>query len=476
MMTLAVWTHAGDSGTQSPALLKVSHEPASRDGHPFRSFAPVVKQVVPSVVKVAVSKAPTDGPGFDSAPPFLRRFFDRESSGGMPSQPFRMPEQQGAGSGVVVTEDGYILTNNHVVEEASEINVTLADGRELEAQVVGRDPQTDIAVLKIEATDLPALTLADSDQIEVGDIVLAVGNPFGLGQTVTTGIVSAKGRATLGLDYEDFIQTDAAINPGNSGGALVDVDGRLIGINTAILSRSGGNQGIGFAVPTNLARWVMEGLVSHGTVERGYLGVMIQDLNTELAEVFGLEEPRGALISEVTPDSAAEKAGLKSGDVITEFNGKAVEDSRRLKLAVGATAPGRTVEVTVMRDGGRRTFEVALRNASGQDLAATGAAAAEGGGTLAGVGVGDLDRETRDRHQVPGRVEGAVVTQVEPSSAAFEAGLRPGDVITEINRRSISDAEEAIAACQDAPEPVTLVKIWRDGGSRYVVVNESELG
>src|SRR4029077_12531914 len=246
------------------------------------------------------------GPGLQGAPgvdDFFRRFFGDEFEGRSPRHNFGTPRQQGIGSGVITTKDGYILTNNHVVDGADEVKVSLQDGREFTARVIGRDPKSDVAVIKIDAKDLPAVTMADSDKVEVGDVVLAIGNPFGIGQTVTTGIVSATGRAgAVGLDYEDFIQTDAAINPGNSGGALVDAEGRLIGINTAILSRSGGNQGIGFAIPVNLARDVMESLVKDGHVTRGYLGVMIQDVTPVLAREFKMKETKGALVSEVVPN------------------------------------------------------------------------------------------------------------------------------------------------------------------------------
>ncbi|MCB1126087.1 MAG: PDZ domain-containing protein, partial [Verrucomicrobiae bacterium] len=341
----------------------------------------------------------------------------------------------------------------------------------------GRDEKTDIAVIKIDAKDLPALTLADSDKIEVGDVVLAVGNPFGIGQTVTSGIVSAKGRATLGLDYEDFIQTDAAINPGNSGGALVDAEGRLIGINTAILSRTGGNQGIGFAVPTNLARWVMQQLVDDGQVERGFLGVNIQDLTPELAKQFGIQEAQGALVAEVTPDSPASKAGLKSGDVIRKFNEKDVKDSRHLKLAVGSTPPGSKVPVDIVRDGDPMTLQVRLSTLPGETLAANTNPGANGEkDALHGVGVGDLDTSTRASLNLPKAVEGAVVTQVDEASPAYEAGLRPGDVIVEINRKPVENAEEAVKACENPSDPVTLVKVWSRGISHYLVVDETRAG
>src|SRR5690242_9779893 len=297
----------------------VDERPIARDIGGHGSFAPVVKKVAPGVVKVFTTTKVhnTSYNGMPGAPgdmdDIFRRFFGDQFQGRIPRRNMvPMPRQEGIGSGVIATKDGYILTNNHVVDGADEVKVALQDGREFTAKVIGRDPKTDIAVIKIDAKDLPAVLMADSEKVEVGDVVLAVGNPFGIGQTVTTGIVSATGRGgALGLDYEDFIQTDAAINPGNSGGALVDAEGRLIGINTAILSRSGGNQGIGFAIPVNLARDVMESLIKDGHVTRGYLGVMIQDVTPSLAKEFKLKEPQGALVGDVTPKSPAEKAGLE---------------------------------------------------------------------------------------------------------------------------------------------------------------------
>jgi serine protease Do len=333
-----------------------------------------------------------------------------------------------------------------------------------------------VAVVKIEAKDLPALTLADSDKIEIGDRVLAVGNPFGIGQTVTSGIVSAKDRATMGLDYEDFIQTDAAINPGNSGGALVDMDGRLVGINTAILSRSGGSQGVGFAVPTNLARTVVDSLVKYGHVERGLLGVGIQDLTPELAKEFKIDRNTGALISQVSPDSAADKAGLKSGDIIVAFNGKPVSDSRHLKFTVAETAPGTTVPVKIVRDGASTTLQVTLKEVPGDKIAAAASSQDSAGDALHGVAVSDLDRQARAQLRLPSEVKGAVITEVDPDSAAYDAGLRQGDIITEINRKPIENAEQAVAACEKPAEKRTLVKLWRHGGTRYVVVDQSHVG
>src|SRR5712671_1745326 len=347
----------------------LDERPIARDSGGHASFAPMVKKVAPAVVKVftttrmhntSFNGAPNGAP--DGMDDMLRRFFGDQFEGRSPRRNFNTPRQTGIGSGVIVTKDGYILTNNHVVDGADEVKVAMTDGREFTAKVIGRDPKSDIAVIKIDAQDLPVVTMADSDKVEVGDVVLAIGNPFGIGQTVTTGIVSATGRSgAVGLDYEDFIQTDAAINPGNSGGALVDADGRLIGINTAILSRSGGNQGIGFAIPANLTRDVMGSLIKDGHVTRGFLGVMIQDVTPALAKQFNLKDSTGALVGDVTPRSPAERAGFKTGDVILEFNGKKVSDSRHLKLEVARVSPGEAVPVKILRDGSNKTLEVKVK-------------------------------------------------------------------------------------------------------------------
>jgi serine protease Do len=453
--------------------------PAHLAATPRYSFAPVVKQVGPAVVKVFTTTrvhntAYGGPPGMDD---LMRRFFGDESQGRAPNRNFRPPRQEGIGSGVIVTREGYILTNNHVVDGADEVKVALQDGREFTAKVVGRDPKSDVAVIKIDAKDLPAIPMADSDKLEIGDVVLAVGNPFGIGQTVTSGIVSATGRGNMGLDYEDFIQTDAAINPGNSGGALVDIDGRLVGINTAILSRSGGNQGIGFAIPVNLARDVMESLVKDGHVTRGYLGVLIQDLTPALAKEFNLKEDQGALVSEVTPKSPAEKAGLKSGDVITEVGGKKVTDSRHLKLEVARVKPGEAVTVKILRNGAAKNIQVAVREMPGNErLAKADPHPDKDEGTLNGVGVADLDRGMRQQFDLPNTVKGVVVTEVNPDSAAAEAGLKPGDVIQEINRQSVKSAEEAVRLTESPDSKKTLLRVWRQGGSHFVVVDESKAG
>ncbi len=467
------------ANAQAPQVkLVVDNQPLPRNGKTFTSFAPVVKKVAPSVVSVYITinakqTSLRNAPLFDN--PFFHQFFGNQFGQG--GQRLYTPPQRGIGSGVIVSKDGYILTNNHVVENADEVKVALQDGREFTAKVIGRDPKSDVAVIKVDAKDLPNIEMADSDQIEVGDVVLAIGNPFGIGQTVTMGIVSATGRATLGLDYEDFIQTDAAINPGNSGGALVDAEGRLIGINTAILSRSGGNQGIGFAIPTDLARGVMTSLINYGKVSRGYLGVMIQNLTPTLAKEFKLKNDHGALVGDVVPDSPAAKAGIKSGDVVLEYNGKPVTDSRHLKLEVASTQPDKTVSVKLWRDGSTKTLDVTLQQLPGSEqVAQAGKSGTNPDEHLQGVTVGDLNSQLRQELGVPDHLEGAVVTDVEPGSAAADAGLKAGDVIVEINRHKVKDAEQAVQLTEKQKDPTTLLRVWSKNGSHYLVVDEHAAG
>jgi serine protease Do len=469
-------THGEDQKDSHKPAIVLDSKPLSRDAKLSTSFAPVIKRVSPSVVKVVVtgSAQNVDLPDGLEDNPFFRHFFGQQ---GRRNPVPQMPKQHGLGSGVIATADGYILTNNHVVDHASDVRVSLQDGTEYSAKVVGTDPKTDLAVLKVIATGLPAIEMTDSEAVEVGDTVLAIGNPFGIGQTVTTGIVSATGRSALGLDYEDFIQTDAAINPGNSGGALVDAEGRLIGINTAILSRSGGNQGIGFAIPSNLARDVMESLIADGKVVRGYLGVAIQDLTPAIAKKFKTDAKTGALVGDVSAKSPAAEAGLESGDVITEFAGRPVRSSHNLRLQVARTKPGDKVDLKVIRGSAEKAIAVKVGELPNTDkLAKAGGEATDDKGTLNGVAVTDLDSQSRREFRIPSNVQGALITDVNESSAAAEAGLSAGDVILEINREKVSSAQDAIRMTENPDDKTTLVKIWSKGAQRFVVVDESHVG
>ena len=464
-----------DNGQKPPLSIKTDNVPIDRDPKLGNSFAPIVQKVIPSVVQVDVTGKSGNGRSLGSSDmqDQLRRFFGRGFQ--IPEQP-EMPNQKALGSGVIISADGYILTNNHVVENSKTIQVTLSDGRKFTGKVIGTDPQTDVALLKIDATALQPVTLADSDSTQVGDLVLAIGDPFGIGTTVTEGIISAKNRTrvTSGDADEDFIQTDAAINPGNSGGALVDIEGRLIGINTSILSRSGGNQGIGFAVPANLCRWVADSLITKGKVERGYLGVHIQTLTPELAKAFKSNRVEGAVVIDVTPNSAAEQAGFKSGDVVVEFNNRPIESADQLKLQVAETPPGSAIPVQVDRNGQVMSLNVTLKELNSDALAKNEPNVSRGEhDALTGVGVTNLDRDARDELKVPNAVRGTLITQVEPSSPAYEAGLRENDVILEVNRQPIQSTEDFTKATTGkGGSGETLVKVWNQNGAHYVAVQE----
>jgi serine protease Do len=442
------------------------------------SYSGVVKRVAPSIVKVTVMMRPTRAsfeqdenanpfPGLND--PALRQFF------GSRIRPQQEAPEGGLGSGVIISSDGYIVTNNHVVDGAKVVTVTLSDGREFSARVVGRDPQTDVAVIKVTAKDLPAITFATSKDVEVGDRVLAIGNPFGIGETVTTGIVSATGRrAGIGLKYEDFIQTDAAINPGNSGGALVDVEGRLVGMNTAILSRSGGFQGVGLAVPSDIVGNVAQTLVTHGKVVRGYIGIGIQDLTPGLADSFGLASSTGALVTDVQPGSPGAKAGLRSGDLVTALDGQPVSNASHLSLAVGETPPGTTVALDVLRDGKPQKFSITtLMKPAGERAPGDEEAQGADVGVLNGVAVGDIDANARRELEFPERLSGAVITGVDPNSAAARSGIREGDVILELDRQPVTSAKTAVDLSASATNKKTLLKLWSHGNTIYVIVDES---
>jgi serine protease Do len=435
------------------------------------SFAPIVKNAQPAVVSIASTKvvkmSGDEGlsPLFDD--PMFRQFFGDGPQNRSGKE--REQREQGLGSGVIVGPDGYILTNNHVVEDANEIMVYTSDKRELKARVIGADPKTDIAVVKVEAKNLPTLPFADSSQAQVGDIVLAIGNPFGVGQTVTMGIISATRRGNLGIeDYEDFIQTDAAINPGNSGGALINASGQLIGVNTAILSRAGGNQGVGFAVPANLARAVMNQLLKNGKVVRGYLGVMIQSVTPEIARAFNLPDARGALIGEVTPDSPASKAGLAQGDVITELDGERMDDSRELRLKIGQIAPGSAIKLKVIRGGDPREVTVTLGEAANEKVAV--GKEKPDGGSPGGLSVENLTPQIARQLGLSPGAGGVVVDEVQDGSRAEDAGLRRGDVIQQVNRQPVNNMAEFERTMKQAGDKSAVLLVNRNGHTSFFVI------
>ena len=475
--SLAVYADNARS-TKAPMALQLDAKPVDRDTANRVSFSPIVKKTAPSVVYVFSSKkvknSIAQNPFFSD--PMFRRFFGvpDDSDGGRGSRTPRESVQQSLGSGVIITADGYILTNNHVVDGADEVKIAFGEPRkEFKAEVVGRDPKVDIAVLKIDATSLPAAKISDSDQLEVGDTVLAIGNPFGIGLTVTHGIVSAVGRGGLGIeDYEDFIQTDAPINPGNSGGALLDTQGRVVGINTAILSRSGGFNGVGFAIPINLARSIAEQLVKTGHVERGFIGVNTQPVSSDLASEFGVNH--GALVTDVTPDSPAEKAGFKSGDVIVKVNDTSIDDPRRLALTISRLAPDTEVKIEYVRNGKTATVSVKLGTLPSQQLASGDNSATKDDGVLNGVTVEDLNYRARQQFHVPDEIKGALVTDVNADSASARAGLQEGDVILSLDRKPVKNAEEAVKLSEKIKGQKVTVRLWRDGSSRYIVVDETQ--
>ena len=423
------------------------------------SLAPLVKESAPAVVIVATQgklqqpQTQEPHPFFDH--PFFERYF-----GERPNPQPRRPRAMGSGV-IVDAENGYLLTNHHVIDNAEQITVALTDRREFEAEVVGADPETDIALLKIDADSLTALPFADSNELQVGDYVVAIGNPFGLGQTITAGIVSAVGRSGLRLEsYEDFIQTDAAINVGNSGGALINLKGELVGINTAIFSGRGGNIGIGFAIPINMARQIMDQLLTHGEIQRGRIGVQIQDLIPDLAEALGTSHERGAVVAQVIPGTPAEAAGIQIGDVIVEMNGEPVVGSSDLRNKVGLLRVGDAVRLTIERDGKPMTIELAVGESSEVALGA-GSQIPQ----LKGVVLGPLTPSSPLYEEV----EGALVIEVEVDTPAWNAGLREGDVIVEVNRREVKSTEEILEALEGSFPPL-LLNIRRGDGARFILI------
>lgn len=462
------WIHStAFAGHAVPVYVseKVGPHPASAASNDM-GFAPVFKPALPTVVSILSSrmvKVPQN-PLFNN--PFFQQFF----GGRMPQQPQEQREM-GLGSGVIVSPDGYILTNNHVVDKATELKVMLSDKRQFTGKVVGTDPKTDIAVVKIAATGLPTITLGDSSKLQVGDYAFAIGNPFGVGETATMGIVSATGRNGLDIEnYEDFIQTDAAINPGNSGGALLNARGELIGINTAILAgNGGGNAGIGFAIPINMAKYVMDQILKHGKVVRGYIGVGIQEVTPDLAKAFNVPAEKGALIGSVDPNGPGAKAGLQREDVIEELNGQPVAGPNDLRLKIGAMAPGTEVRLKVNRGGKERDVTVKLAEAPGK-TAANGPAGSAQSSPMRGVQVDDLTPDIRQQLGLSSDVKGVVVTSLPDASPAADAGLQRGDVIEQINRKPVNSVGDYQRLVSEAGKQTLVVLVNRGGSTAFVVV------
>jgi len=462
-----------DSGAQSPA----PHAAATG------SFADVIEKVSPAVVNIMVSKVEESMPtGFQFSQPgaprgqqppfdeFFGRFFD------MPNQQRQERRSEGQGSGFLIDTGGYIVTNNHVADGAEKIVVTLQDGRKFDATLVGRDAKTDLALIKVNATGLPYVAFGDSDHARVGDWVVAIGNPFGLGGTATAGIISARGRDIQSGPYDDYLQLDAPINFGNSGGPVFNVSGEVVGVNTAIFSPNGGNIGIGFAIPANQARDVIAELRDNGSVERGWLGVQIQDLDEELAQSLGLKDQHGALVAEVVGEGPAARGGVLAGDVIRRFNDHEIDSARTLSRTVAAAPPSKPAKVTVWRDGKSRELTVQLGEAaqSEQVAAATPGDSAQGGAAL-GLALRPLTDEDRAQLGVPSEVAGALVVAVAPDSAAAEKGMRPGDVITRINQTDIESVGDAVAALNAAKdgEARALLLVRRGDSQRFVALSFS---
>lgn len=433
---------------------------AEVDQRGIPTIAPLLENVTQSVVNIAVvSEQPVElNPLFND--PFFRRFFD------LPETPDEIEPQQrlSAGSGVIVdAAKGYVLTNNHVVENGVDIRITLKDRRVFDATVVGTDPGTDIALLQIEPDDLAALLMGDSNILEVGDLVVAVGNPFGLGQTVTSGIISALDRSGINPQgYEDFIQTDASINPGNSGGALVTLDGKLVGINSAIIAPSAGNVGIGFAVPINMARSIMEQLIEFGEVQRGALGITIQDVTPDLAEALGLSVRDGAIVSSVEPGSAADLADIRMGDIVTAVDGRPIMDSGDLRNEIGLRRSGRSVRITLIRDGEELSVEADIRGKTQRDNERPSETNSD---ILAGVEIAELGPGMLGY----GSVEGVAVVNLDPGSAASRSGLLPGDVVIGVNNKPVHNLQELRNLLDGVSRPVALT-IFRNSATIFLVL------
>ncbi|HDZ61541.1 MAG TPA: DegQ family serine endoprotease [Nitrospirae bacterium] len=433
-----------------------------------KAMAEVAETVKPSIVNISTTRTEkmTGGqfsPFFND--PFFRRFFGDRHNKQQPKE----YKTASLGSGVIVSADGYILTNNHVIQNADEITVLLPDKREIKGKVIGTDPKTDLSVIRIDASDLQPVTWGDSDKLMVGEMVLAIGSPYGLNQTVTMGIVSAVGRANVGIaDYEDFIQTDAAINPGNSGGALVNAKAELVGINTAIFSKTGGYQGIGFAIPSNMAKDVIDSLIKTGKVIRGWLGVSIQPINTELAKQFDLEEEYGALVADVIEGSPAEKAGIMRGDVIVEFNNIKVDEPYNLRNTVAGTSPGDIVDVTVIREGKYKKLSVTIGELPSEAQVPPPTVYKN---ALKGISVQDLTPELYKQLNLPEKIRGVVISNIKSGSPAASR-LLPGDVILEIKKKAVSSLKDydLIVSSIKSDEEVLLL-VFRKGSSIFITIS-----
>jgi serine protease Do len=480
MMAAGVWRSGGAAQVaqveaQKPSTATVATAEVARPSSVVgqrASYADVVDKVSPGVVTVRVSgratPMPTSGldqPDLDE----LRRFFGPQFRFRGPQQPRRT---RGLGSGVIVSQDGYVLTNNHVIDNADQIRVETKDKRVFEAKLIGTDPETDLAVLKVEANGLPTVPLGNSDRVRVGDVVLAFGNPLNVGQTVTMGIVSAKGRST-GLgdgSFEDFLQTDAPINQGNSGGALVNLNGELVGINSQILTPSGGNVGLGFAIPVNMARNVMDQLVKGGKVQRAKLGVTIQDVTADIAKSLGLPDVNGGIVNDVEPGSPAAKAGIRQGDVIVGVDGRSVSDMNELRNAIASTKPGTTVSLKILREGRSETVQAKLDELSSSRREARGPSGSSETDSKFGMRVQPMTPELAERFELERGTRGLIVTDVDPDGEAAASGLQPGDVIQKVNGRELTSVSELRDELGKATDKPALLFVSREGSTRFITL------